>query len=87
MLIHGRNNFQVLSVQGLDHKHNIHDETGLMILGEQMVATKPDSPAWISMNCGTWVWLSRGSTLRGLVAGMKHFFAGTRHKFGTRMPD
>jgi len=61
-------------IQGVDRTHNIHTAGGLQVLAELMVQCKPNALLWASPTCSTWVWLSRGSTLRGLVPRLNEFW-------------
>ena len=61
-------------IQGLNKEHNIHTSAGLVILGELMVQCKPNALLWLSPTCSTWIWPSRGSTLRGLVPRLNEFW-------------
>ncbi len=45
---------------------NIHSKDGLIYLAKLMMQTKVGGLLWLSPTCSSWVWLSRGSSLRGI---------------------
>ena len=47
---------------------NFHTLTGLMILIDMMLELKENALLYFSLTCSSWIWLSRGSTLRGVDA-------------------
>ena len=55
------------SNQGLHGSQNIHEEDGLLAACVLMAKVKPGCLVWLSPTCASWIWLSRGSTRRGLA--------------------
>lgn len=54
------------AIQGINQAHNIHVRSGLVIAIKLISRCK--KLVILTPNCATWIWLSRGSTLRGLDA-------------------
>lgn len=54
--------------QGLNPSHNIHTKAGVAEITRMILNTRPGGLFYFSPNCGSWVWVSRGSTLRGIVS-------------------
>ena len=52
---------------GNDVRENLHTEEGLAIFVRKCLDTKVGSPMWFSPTCASWVWISRGTSLRGVV--------------------
>ena len=56
--------------EGVDRDMNFHTVFGLQSLLLQMLRVRPGGFVLISPTCASWVWSSRGTTLRGLAAGI-----------------
>jgi len=51
---------------GLDSSMNVHSAAGLKKLACMLAMVRPQGLAWWSPTCSTWVWLNRGTSLRGI---------------------
>lgn len=49
--------------------HNIHTATGLVMLGEMMVRTRPFGLIMLEPTCGSWIWCQLSQSLRSIVPG------------------
>jgi len=56
----------------VDKKHNIHEVDGVFVAACQIVEVDPEEGVVIfEPTCSSWIWLTRGVSLRGVVAWMQ----------------